>query len=67
MSKRIASIHFYDVLGSVAGSAAIREYADYEEGHSEIVFDCSMIFPGRGEEDPRKWLELALEQLLRTL
>lgn len=67
MSKRIASIHFYDALDSVIGSAVVREYDDYDNGTSEITFNCAMKFPGHGDDETADWLARCLQELRRTL
>lgn len=65
--KLIMSMHAYDVLDSVYISVLVREYKDYEDGPSELVFSQVQAVQGEGVTDPRNWLQDVLVAVLETL
>ena len=65
--KYILSIHAYDVISYVNYTASIREYADYEDGPSQLVLRQGGAFLGEGVDDAAEWLRDVLVHLLESL
>lgn len=67
MSKRIASVHFYDCFANVNCTATLRSYDSFEAGYGEVELEISDTFAGEGVDDPREWLRDALLALAEAL
>ena len=67
MSKKIISLHAYDCLDNVNYTARVREYADYEQGNSEVVLIHTGSFRGEGVDDVRQWVMDVLIGIIETL
>lgn len=64
--RYIASVHAYDCLDQVVGSAKVRRYPDYQEGSSDLVLDVHVAIPSMGSDDPARWLQAILEAISKT-
>lgn len=61
-----ARIMAYDLLGSVAVVASVRDL-DCAAGDGRRALETSVVIQGEGIDEPRQWLKDALIALLETL
>ena len=63
----LASVHAYDVMGTIQITASVRATTEGEECTTTAVLHATTLVDGVGEADPRQWLEDALVGLLEAL
>lgn len=61
-----ANIMVYDCLGDVVVVARVLD-VDLPRGHPDRDLELSLVLPGEGISEPRKWLRNALVELVEAL
>lgn len=65
MAHYVCNVHAYDMLDKVVITALVTDY-DQDRGY-RTVHKYVTMFDGTGCDDPRDWLEDALQGLLEAL